>query len=439
MDSNANNTNQIENVILVSYDSLRSDYIAALSDEEIPTFALMKNNGAFFENAIVQAPMTIPSHCSMLTGRYPANTGVRDMHHQLPSEVPSLFNLLQKEGVRTISVASTPMLKSRKITGIDDHLKLSLSQLEKTLKSEAGKPSFAFIHYWDTHTPYETQLPAKSIKDIVLNMLKPLRIFKNIKGGERVDDFLELQRVNRIRKLLKENDPNIMEAAKKGYIKSIKTADKFLAKTFNSMKKLNLFEKTLFIIMGDHGDSFNEHNEIERQPDLRYEHGHFLYDNILRIPLIFYWPGQRVGKHFKQQVELIDLTPTILDAFNVKSDSNFDGISLLKAILGKNDQKFNPYVFSEVVRESRDLSIHSVRSSKTKLIRDDNLDQYEMYDLVNDPDEQNNIWPQDSHNEKDVLLEKLEYFSKIDSKETEKTTDADKEKIEKALKDLGYM
>ena len=439
MDKNINNTNHIENVVLVSFDSLRSDYIAALSDEDIPTFGLMKNNGAFFENAIVQAPMTIPSHCSMLTGLYPANTGVRDMHHQLPSEVPSLFNLLQNEGVRTISVASTPMLKSRKITGIDDHLKLSLFQLEKTLKTNRGKPSFTFIHYWDTHTPYETHLPKKSLMDIVLNTLKPLKMFKNLKGGERVNDFLELKRVNRIRNLLKEENPNIVEAAKKGYIKSIKTADKFLANTFKSMKKLNLFEKTLFIIMGDHGDSFNEHAEIERQPDLRYEHGHFLYDNILRIPLIFYWPGQRVGKHYTQQVELIDLTPTILEAFNIKCDNKFDGTSLLKAVHGKNDQKFNPYVFSEVVRESRDLSLRSVRSLKTKLIRDDKLDQYEMYDLLNDPDEKNNIWPQDSHNEKDILLNELEKFSKIDSKETEKTTEADKDKIEKALKDLGYM
>jgi len=439
METNANNPNQIENVVLISYDSLRSDYIATLSDEDIPNFALMKNEGAFFENTIVQAPMTIPSHCSMLTGLYPANTGVRDMHHQLPSEVPSIFNLLQNNGVRTISVASTPMLKSRKITGIDDHLKLSLSQFEKTLKSNSGKPSFSFLHYWDTHTPYETQLPARSLKDIVLNLLKPLRLFKNLKGGERVDDFLELQRVNRIRYLLKEKDPKIIEAAKKGYIKSIKTADKFLGNTFNSMKKLNLFEKTLFIIMGDHGDSFNEHDEIDRQPDLRYEHGHFLYDNILRIPLIFYWPGKRVGNHYKQQVELMDLSPTILDALNVKCDNKFDGISLLKAILGENDQRFNPYVFSEVMRESRDLSLYSVRSSKTKLIRDDKLDKYEMYDLVNDPEEQNNLWPNDSHNEKDVLLEELKKFSKIDSKETEKTTDADKEKIEKALKDLGYM
>jgi arylsulfatase A-like enzyme len=439
MNSKASTTNKIEHVILISYDSLRSDYIAALSDEEISAFALMKREGAFFENAIVQAPMTIPSHCSMLTGLYPANTGVRDMHHQLPSEVPSVFNLLQKGGIYTISVASTHMLKSRKITGIDVHLKLSLSQLSKTLKSKNASSSFSFIHYWDTHTPYETQLPAKSIKDVILNMSKPLKMLENIKGGERVNDFLELQRVNRIRYLLKHKHPRIIEAAKKGYINSIKTADKFLANTFNTMKKLDLYEKTLFIVMGDHGDSFNEHNEIDRQPDLRYEHGHFLYDNILKVPLIFFWPGQKVGKHFKQQVELIDLTPTILDSLNVKCDHKFDGLSLIKAINGDNDQKFKPFVFSEVVRESRDLSLRSVRTNKTKLIKDDKTNKFELFDLVKDPAEQNNLWPQDPHSEKSVLLEELEEFSKIDSKETEETSDADKEKIEKALKDLGYM
>jgi arylsulfatase A-like enzyme len=439
METKANTTDKIEHVILISFDSLRSDYIAALSDEEIPAFALMKKEGAYFENAIVQAPMTIPSHCSMLTGLYPANTGVRDMHHQLPSEIPSIFNFLQKAGVRTISVASTHMLKSRQITGIDDHLNLSLTQFAKILKLIKGKPSFSFIHYWDTHTPYETQLPLTGFKDILLNTLRPPKIFKNLPGGERVADFLELQRVNRIRKLLKRKNPNIIEAAKKGYIKSIVTADKFLAKTYNTMKKLNLFEKTLFIIMGDHGDSFNEHSEIDRLSDLRYEHGQFLYDNILKVPLIFYWPGLHVGNHFTQQVELIDIVPTILDALSVESDRKFDGISLINAIYGKNDQKFNSYTFSEVVRESLDLYLRCVRSAKTKLIRDEKLNQYEMYDLVNDPQEKNNIWSQDPNDEKDILLKELDRFSKIASMETEKTTDADKEKIEKALKDLGYM
>ena len=60
-------------------------------------------------------------------------------------------------------------------------------ELKKILRTNSGRLSFSFIHYWDTHTPYETRLPARSIKDVILNLLKPLRMFKSIKGGERID------------------------------------------------------------------------------------------------------------------------------------------------------------------------------------------------------------------------------------------------------------
>jgi arylsulfatase A-like enzyme len=430
---------QIKNVVLISFDSLRSDYITNLKSINAPHFCMMRDEGAFFKNTIVQAPMTVPSHCSMLTGFYPVRTGVRDMHHQLPSEIASIFNILQKKHILTFSLATTPMLKNRGFTGIDFHLPLSPKHLAKVIKKNKKSQFFAFFHYWNTHTPYETNLPTKRLKDRLLNVLKPLKNYKNLPGIGRINEKLELQRVEKIRFLMKKGDSSILKAVKQGYLNSIYVADKFLGSIYKTIDELGLAENTLFILMGDHGDSFNEHNEVQRQPDGRYEHGHFLYDNIIKVPLIFYTKNAAYQKVIEEQTELIDVTPTIIEAFNAEYNGQFDGNSLWQVITSWDAKYQRQYVKSEVVRESRQLSLISVRTSKSKLIRDDKLGEYEYYDLINDTGEEKNIWPDDPHHEKKNILSELEAYAAIESKKIETPLEEDKKKIEKALRDLGYM
>jgi len=431
--------NSIQNIILISFDSLRSDYIENLKDDFAPTFQLMRDKGVFFKNAIVQAPFTIPSHFSMLTGLYPAKTGVRDMHHQLPADVPSIFEILQKEGILTFSFASTPMLKSRKIKGIDKELRLTAKKFTQTINQFRDKQFFAFLHSWDTHTPYNTWLPFKKPIDLLLNFLKLFKVFKCLPGGERYTDLVDLRIIERIRALVKTGDPLIFNAIRKGYLSSIGIADQFLNKLLKTVQKTGILEKTLFIIMGDHGDSFNEHDEIHRQSDARYEHGHFLYDNILRIPLIFYSPYTVIKKIYEEQVQLIDIVPTIFEAYGITYNGNLDGVSLWRELTHPNSVPERKYAFSEVIRESRGIELRCIRSNTTKLIIDYKSNNYELYNLSDDPEEQNNIWPNDSHDEKNAMLKELFQFSKIATTESHKSTDADQKQIENVLKSLGYM
>lgn len=439
MNSKEIESTRIHNVILISFDSLRSDYIAQLKHNDAPNFCMMRDNGVFFKNAIVQAPFTIPSHCSMLTGLYPANSNVRDMHHQLPSDIPSIFNILKNEGILTLSFASTPMLESRRITGIDKELKLSPKKFEKTINQIKGKRFFAFFHSWDTHTPYDTRLPINKPMDLILNLLKTFKIFKDLPGGAKYNDLIDLQIIERIRSMVNEDNPEIIEAIKKGYKRSISIADKFLGHIFKIIQDAGLAEKTLIIIMGDHGDSFNEHNEIHRQADKRYEHGHFLYDNILKVPLIFYTPKNIIKKIYDEQIQLIDIVPTMLEALGINNHIALDGLSFWDALRGKNNVPQREFTFSEVVRESRNVELRCIRSNKTKLIIDYNSGEYELYDLIKDPDEQNNLWPNDPYHEKDLMLNELASFSKIESQKQSIASDAEKKKIEKALQALGYI
>ena len=122
MESTSNANGCIENVVLLSFDSLRSDYIAEIGPDEAPNFCFVRDRGAFFKNTIVQAPFTMPSHVSMLSGLYPAKTSVRDMHHKVPPDVPTIFNVLKERGFYVISSSPTRMLKDGGFKGIDKHV-----------------------------------------------------------------------------------------------------------------------------------------------------------------------------------------------------------------------------------------------------------------------------------------------------------------------------
>lgn len=430
---------RVKNVLIITFDSLRSDFVTELKKKNAPNFCKIKDEGAFFRNTIVQAPFTIPSHCSMFTGKYPVRINVQDMQHQLPSEYPSIFNILQQHNFTTLAFAATPMLQSRKITGIDKEVILSTKYLKKMLHQVKNKQFLAFLHYWDTHTPYETILPVRGPIDIFLNLLTPLRMFKNTVIGRKIENRIALKLIDRIRTLVKVHDERIIDSIKNGYRKSIYRADKMLGAVLKALEKNELMENTLLIVFGDHGDSFNEHNEVHKQEEMRYEHGHFLYDNILKVPLILYSPNIVLSKSFGDQAQLTDIVPTILEATRIPWDDEFDGISLWGAVTGAANSLKREFTFSEVVRATRNIELRSIRSLKTKLIKNYKSDSFELYDLVFDPMELNDLWPEDPHGEKAKMLEELSKFSLLGDKQRVETCEEDKQKIDDVLRKLGYL
>ena len=437
-----NNTNDcIQNVILISFDSLRSDYIERISPVGAPTFCRMRDEGAFFRNVIVQAPFTIPSHASMLSGLYPAKTGVHDMNHRVPPEVPTIFSILKERGFHTIGSSPTPLLTASRagFQGIDHHVSFRCRKLKRTLIGLNGKRFFTFLHYWAIHTPYETWLPGFRPLDVALNVLGASRELENIRFARRFGDMLWLLRIKRIRTLLKEGNERIIPAIQKGYEKALIKADRFLAKILNLLKQSGLAEKTLVVVTGDHGDSFNEHGEIDRAVDGRYEHGQFLYDNVLRVPLIFFCEGRRLSRVFDSQIQEVDIVPTLLEALGVDYQGGMDGRSLWRESIMKGVSPEETFTFSEVVRDSLGIELRCVRSSAYKLIHDYKRNAYELYDLKADSGETSNLYTANESDEKAILLDALQRFSECQSTRQATYTEDEQQAIEKTLRDLGYM
>lgn len=418
MKSINNENGHIKNVVLISFDSLRSDYIAKASSKEAPFFCLLRDQGAFFKNPIVQAPFTIPSHLSMLTGLYPANTGVRDMHDRLSQSVPGIFRILEKARFCTISSSRTPLLRIFRdmgLDGIDQEVRFHHKNFKKAIRKLKGKRFFAFLHYCYIHTPYETRLPGLRPAHILLNALRPMHKFTDIRFLRRVLQYVRRLRVKAIRAMMDEENSRIIPAIKQGYEDAIIKADKFVGRVLRLLEDVSVTDETLLVLTGDHGDSFNEHDEIHRAVDKRYEHGQFLYDNIIKVPLILYWPKKRFARVFDEQVQQIDIVPTILEALNVSYDGDLDGKSLWSAITGETAKLKRSFAFSEVVRERWGVERRCVRSMSSKLIRDYKNNTYELYDLRIDAEEKSNLWPGDGYDERTVLMAELEAFSKIAS------------------------
>ncbi|GAF97281.1 unnamed protein product, partial [marine sediment metagenome] len=201
----------------------------------------------------------------------------------------------------------------------------------------------------------------------------------------------------------------------------------------------DLAKKTLVVVTGDHGDSFNEHGEINRALDGRYEHGQFLYDNVIKVPLIFYSGNQKFPKEFNGQVQEIDIAPTMLEAVGVNYNGTMDGTSLWTKNIVEGKEPENTFTFSEVVRESLDIELRCVRSSSSKLIYDYKNGAHELYDLDTDPEEINNLYHSDMRDEKDALWAQLQSFSKIDNIADTSYSESERKQIEQTLQNLGYL
>ena len=437
----ANPANHMENVLLISFDSLRSDFVAQLTPAEAPNFCRMRDEGVFFRNTIVHVPCTIPSHACMLSGLYPANTGVRDMHHKVPSEVPTMFTLLKVRGFRTLGSSPTPMLTASRAgyKGIDEHVPFRYGHLRKSIIGSAGTRFFAFLQYWGTHTPYETRLPGLKPADLALNVLGATRAIENYRGIRRVGDMVWLARIKRIRAMLKEGHPGIISALRQGYKRAIIKADRFMGGLLRILEEAGLADKTLIVVTGDHGDSFNEHGEIDKASDGRYEHGQFLYDNVLRVPLIFFCRGRRFARTCDTQIQQIDIAPTVLEALGIEHDGAMDGRPLWRnSIIGAAPPK-ETLAFSEVVRESINVELRSVRSRSHKLLRDYKNNTCEFYDLRADPQEQHDLYQTDQSAEKTMLLDSLQAFSESRSVAGAACSDDEQQRIKATLRNLGYI
>ncbi len=348
------------NVLLITLDTTRADHLRCYGYENVETPGLnsMAREGVLFEHAYSHIPLTLPAHSSILTGTLPNYHGVRDNGgYRLRDEMITLAEDLKDHGYSTAAFISAAVLKKafHLDQGFDYWNEDDIEPQEedsplvaerkgnrttdamlKWLSEHYQEKWFIWIHYYDPHQVYDPPSP-----------------------------YAELY-------------------ARDLYAGEIAFMDSEIRRVFAGLKELGLFDQTLIVAMGDHGEGLNEHEELT--------HAMFIYNTTQWIPFLMRIPGlKNPGMRISSPVSQIDLMPTVLDLLSFSIPGEVQGQSLKPLIQGDG----TGFLSRDIYMESRFLLLHfgwaeqvGIVSPQYKYIRSP---RPELYDLIEDPHELHNL------------------------------------------------
>ena len=346
-------------VVLVTIDTLRADRLGCYGHKTAvtPTLDGLASRGVRFETAVAHAPLTAPSHASILTGHTPLGHGVRDNGaYVLPEGVRSVAEDFRQAGYRTAGFVSGFPLKrrfgfDRGFDAYDDQLPRGkdarrTAYVERTADRTTDaalrwletapppgsprKPFFLWVHYFDPHAPYEA--PAEA-----------------------------------------------MAGAASPYDGEVAFVDAQLGRLLRRVEEMK-GEPTVVLVTADHGESLGEHGEDT--------HGIFVYDSTLRVPFILAGPGVPAGAVARTVARGIDVAPTLLDYAGLAA-RGMEGRSLRRAASGETLPDAPAYAESLHSQLQYGWApLHAWRTAKHKLIE---APRVELYDLAVDPAEAHDL------------------------------------------------
>ncbi|HZP48179.1 MAG TPA: sulfatase-like hydrolase/transferase [Vicinamibacterales bacterium] len=298
------------NVLLITIDTVRADHVGAYgaATGATPAIDRLAREGVRFADATSQAPLTGPAHTAILTGQYPARLGVRDnASTPIPNGTSTLATVLKGRGYRTggfvgafilgpeygfaqgfdtfdatfAKFTAGMKLQAQRRAGEVTAAALKWLDLE-TPPPTAGRaprtPWFAWVHYYDAHSPYDPPAPFKT------------RFARTPYDGE------------------------------------IAYVDSNVAKLIAALEQSGQLDRTLVAVVADHGEGLGDHGE--------QEHGLFLYESVLHVPWIMRLPGRAsAGAVVRTQVRAIDVMPTIAAAVGAAAVRT-DGQNVLPFVAG---------------------------------------------------------------------------------------------------------
>jgi arylsulfatase A-like enzyme len=353
------------NIIFITVDTTRADRMGFLGSKRglTPNLDILARQGVVFEHAYSQAPLTPVSHATIFTGTYPQFHTVTDFGHPLPALLPFVPEILKKSGYHTGAFIGSLILdpKASMAPGFDrgfdffdagfrpkhgldesryhtverragDVVQHAITWLSKSQSS----PLFIWVHLYDPHAPYDPPPPFDTR-------------YKDLYDGE------------------------------------IAYADASLGKLFTYLRQHGLYERSLIVVMSDHGESLGAHGEAM--------HGIFLYDETIHVPLLFKLPGSVLaGRRVSAQVRLVDVAPTLLSMLSLPLPPTFQGESLVPLMKpGAKVAAVELPAYAETDYPHRAFgwsALRSLRSGKYLFVR---APKAELYDESQDKSEQRNL------------------------------------------------
>jgi arylsulfatase A-like enzyme/tetratricopeptide (TPR) repeat protein len=353
------------NVLLITVDTTRADHLPVYGYKNVrtPNIDSLARNGVLFRQCATAAPLTLPSHCSIMTGLYPTFHGVRvNGNTALSSDHLTLAEAFAAHGYQTGAFVGAFVLDGRwglnqGFDHYDDQFdlkkykKLDLGLVQRPgnkvvdaalnwLDGRKTKPFFAWVHLYDPHTPYAPPEPYRS--QYASNGVRGL------------------------------------------YDGEIAFMDEQIGRCLAWLDRNNLRKKTIVAVIGDHGEGLGEHGELT--------HGYFIYDYAVHVPFILSTPAtETAGIQIASQVRSIDLYPTLLEASGIPVPKEVQGASLWPFIDSKGVPPRELFAYSESMAPSIQYGWSPLLSLRTPKFKFIDAPRQEFYDLESDPGEESDV------------------------------------------------
>ncbi len=346
------------NILLITLDTTRADHLGCYGyrGARTPNIDRLAREGIRFASAYCPAPLTLPSHATILTGLEPFRHQVRNNGHYLPAGVRTVTEALNERGYKTAAFVSSFSVDSRfgldrgfevyddtfqadmpfKTMNAERRAAETFSRFARWLDNNSHYKFFCWVHYFDPHLPYDPPAP-----------------------------------FNR-------------EFSDRPYDGEIAYMDVYVGQILRALEEKGLLGKTIIIVAGDHGEGLGARVELG--------HGIFLYEETVRVPLIFW--GRKVFTRpgvVEARVRLTDIAPTILSWVGAGEEATrLQGRSLEGYFLKKEKKDREVIIETFYPRENFGWSeLVGIISGRWKLIQSP---RPELYDLRADPGERKNLF-----------------------------------------------
>jgi len=430
-------------VFIIVADTLAIDHIGIYNNKKkcTPNIDEFAKDSVTFNQAYTTSPWTLPAHMSLFTGRYPTSHQVNYGNEKLNKDIRILFEDLQSKFINYCINANGNISSLYGFArGFDfynesykDHSsRLASKELFKKAKElvleEHYNHVLFLLHTYQIHTPYLPE--AKLAKQYYNNTSYKFsfNMMGFIKNGKEL-----------FKKVTKKKREEIIKIYEAG----IYTFDFRFGEFLKFLRQNKIYNKSTIILLSDHGEEFNEHGA--------WEHGHSLYNELIKIPLIVKFPENKYAEMKNNKiVSFVDILPTLMDLYNIKYRKNnpIDGISLLKTIknIDKNKKRLiysylAPDALRKGIPEKIAIITDNIKYIYNKPMNNKQIEFFktsppeiknEMFDIFKDPYDKNNILFKNRKIEK--RLYKLIIKLKV-----KKGKKGHLKELEKQMKSLGYL
>jgi len=419
------------NILFVLLDALRPDHLGCYgyARPTSPAIDRLASEGVLFERAYASAPLTKESTATIMTSLFPTTHNVRRLGDGLPRSAVTLMEAMQAAGYRTAIFSANPMVSP--LFGYDRGVDLFYSQkvpvedqtvlvhglyrigtvvpgmqwmndllgavlrglpgrsgeavfsggspedlnraLLAWLDEESGSPFIAYVHYMVPHAPYDPPPPY----DGLFEQDDPgSRVKNHPPYGSGLLPFVEGRELGEAQR----------HSVVLQYDRNIAYGDRELARLLSALGERGILDRTLVVVTADHGEEFYEHRG--------WGHGHSLFQELVRVPLICWRPGVLpAGRRIDVPVQSVDLMPTLIGAAGADPEKipEIEGVNLWPALRGGRPLPSRSWVFCEVFHGSHFARALIDGDFKVIHARHDQDERTLLYDLAQDPAERNDL------------------------------------------------